>query len=852
MKINSLILCTITLLVLLCAIAVAEQPTLRLSDFSGGLNTKDGIFQVKPNQATICTNFDLGVTPGALTKRKGYEDVGYFDPAGTSPTTGLVSLYAHYYRDGRKELFGIGYATGTDPALGPQIRWGRLYRSGNQRLILDTAIFNYCYTGARWHWVSWKDLVIAGNGRQSPIVWNGNTARSLVIPPPGAPSVVPMDTVGHLNGVYTYMLIWWPDTSLYPELKAPYANFYFSGRGAHRTAQVAAYNEKVLLYNFPELQQDSIWKGDTAVFRIARTKYVGGSTYGQDTGFYFVVPDTFRIPYEALDTFTYIDTTADANLTSGDYYDKWNASPKGLFDVGTSRNQMSYAYGMPHYLGTLNAPAAKSGRLIYKHLMGGRAPDGDTVLVIGTAYMMTYFDSLATIESDSGRVLYIQRATDDSTKCYNLAIPPVPPADSGLFRILYKAFVYKHEGRFVVRDRRGGYRREGRGGLLYFKPKSTDTLMTDFFPIKVFGTTDTNYVDSFVVWDSLILNDPYERAIPPDNLTNLAYFRDALWGSVGGRVYWSYFDSIGYWGAFSNATFDLDDGDEITAIVPDREFINIFKNKTQYVLYEDSDGKLTRKSTDAGRGCVAPFSIGWYNGSLIYLDETGVFAQSGNIYKDKGSTRQALSDPIANQIDFPIRDLKNAVGFVHRDQYWLSFPEKDSTFVFDFKTGGWSAYTYAFDAAVHYDTVSNNGLVPSNDMLFCRKAHTLYVTADSLIYKADTTYLDNGSAITGQWQSQPLLLSNEYVSLDGIGFWRGADADTGRVIVTVYNSAGASAATDTVNMYNQTFPRYGILGINTTNQNNYLQIRLRTSGIDSLVLHGLDIYGKINGAVEIR
>jgi len=380
-----------------------------------------------------------------------------------------------------------------------------------------------------------------------------------------------------------------------------------------------------------------------------------------------------------------------------------------------------------------------------------------------------------------------------------------------------------------------------------------DTLTTSWYPVALISPDSVYYTDS-ICWDSISTLPPYARSTAPTTISNLAYFGDKVWGSSGSRLYYCYPDSVGQWGVFHDIAFNLDDGDEITAVMPDREYINIFKNRTQYVLYEDGSGDLTKKWTEAGRGCVAPFSVAWYNGNLIYLDETGVYSQAGNIYKDKGSTREALSAPIANLIDYSIAELKSAVGFVHRDKYYLSFPAKDSTYVYDFKVGGWSIYNYAFQQATHYDIVSRSGLVPSSDMLFI-------TGEDSAIYKADTLTTDNRRQIQAKWESVPIAISPDYSGIDKVGMWHDADADTGFILLNIYNDKGSSVVTDTFQLSETDLGKYYPIGINT-NLSNYFKVRVTTDTIrtipaplvngriDSVTINGFDIWLSNKGIKE--
>ena len=840
------------------------------------MNSKDGIFQIKPNQGTICTNFDVGEKPGSLMKRKGYEDVGAFSPGATYQTDGLLSMYAHNYRDGRKELFAIGYAPISVGAGIPARNWGRLYHSGNKRLTIDSLIFNYCYTGATWSWVSWKNNVVLSNGRQRPIIWNGKTARTLTIPAPGSIQMVPFDSTGPLDGDYRYMIRLVTDSTLIDTSRSMKYCSYISDI-------VHADSENILLYNFPKPTNSLFWYyanlsgsdtiPDSVKFYITRTK--ANDVELNDSMFFYRIPngdlDYFTVHKNDLDTFTFLDTMPDAFIieplndlvinfgTMPDADTQWYASPKfGTPAVGVHTDTV-------HNIDSVNVILTSWG---------------DSVAY--WCYFATYFDSVHSIESDSGRMLTIatSHAANTAKLPFKIKLPPPPPGDSGLSVILYKGLMYRNVIRAdTVLDTTDAARRyirmrqmnmlsqnwagpgaqswmdasdafnqkiaRGRylGSLIKKNIKKKvnvvdDTLMlTAFFPVGSVKLGDSLYMLDTLAWDSISMRTPYYPALAPFGLKNIAYFRDRLFGSVGSMLYWSYLDSVGYWGQWDAIAFDLDDGDEITSIQPEGEYIGVSKNNSQYLAYPDANGNYVpqNKWYQSGRGCVAPQTPAWYNGSLILLDKTGLYIQSPSQYKDRGSTRQSLSYPISNMIDYPISELKDARGFVHKDKYYLSFPQKDTTYVFDLLTGGISIYTYAFTSAVHYDSVTNSGLVPSSAMLFCK-------TNDSLVYQGDTTYQDNGVPVVATWQSGPLAISTDNNKLDEFGLWTGNHNDSGTLYISFYNADDSLLVTKSTLFTGQNIPRFSAYRM-FLDKSNYYTVKLFTGNISNTAFDSLGIYG---------
>jgi len=809
----------LTVLFLLCAVCeVHAEDVIRIDDFSGGLNTKAGLFHIKPNQARECLNWDLSDEYGALKIRNGYCKVGQ-----KNDTNSLQFLYTHYYRDGRKELFGV--------AKSDTASWGCLYRSGDADYTLDTNIYNFLYTGSKWSATSWKDKVIFANGRQRPLIWNGTVCKPLAIPSPGVPDVVPINGSGNLDGEYYYFL---------------YYNAPGWARESALTPRIKANNENMLLFHFPIMQADSAWpsafSGDwdkdttTLEFLILRSKalkpgdgldslrfypikYFNGSV---DTGY-------FVMPMSAMDTFTWIDTIADcyfgdsAGFTSA--YRCWH----------TSRHLSKY-FGSPGYLSRENSSAERKKKVILDTLS-----TGDSVLA--TLYMVTYFDSTNVIESDSGRAFTIYPQAYDDTMYYRISIPPAPPNDSNMHRIIYKAFMVRS---VIYGDSNLVNNKYTYPILQVLSPAKSanvigiDTILTPFYQIAVIGNKDSLAFTDSTLWDSVSsLGISYTNHSAPVELNSPFIFNDKMWGFQGSQVMWSYLDSVGYWGAWDWIAFNLDNGDEITAIVPDREYINIYKNHSQYVLYQDADGQYTKKWTVRGRGCVAGETVQFYDGNIIYLDENGVYMESAMPAKDKGTQRAPLSEPIADLIDYPISELDDAIGFIYDDKYMLSFPDKDTAYVYDFKVDAWSIYDFAFKAAVNYDTRDNDGLVPSSDMLFI-------TGSDSAIYKFDTTATDNGADIIARWKSGPIARSARNVQINNMGFWTGNDTSFSCVLY----DAEDTACIDSMKIAPD--DRH-YLKSPAINESNYFYIKITnlpdtTAGLE---INGIDVYVK-QGTAEIN
>ena len=133
--------------------------TLNLSDFRGGLNTKDYPTQVKNNQATELQNawWDKG---GALGRRKGYT---HFTVVADS-TTGINGLYRYYQQRDTAYL-----VVGVDTAL---------YYAQD-----DSTVFNKIKsdipTGGDFDFVTYKDQLICSYPNVLTFGFNGTTTWDL-------------------------------------------------------------------------------------------------------------------------------------------------------------------------------------------------------------------------------------------------------------------------------------------------------------------------------------------------------------------------------------------------------------------------------------------------------------------------------------------------------------------------------------------------------------------------------------------------------------------------------------------------------------------------------------------------
>jgi hypothetical protein len=330
-------------------------------------------------------------------------------------------------------------------------------------------------------------------------------------------------------------------------------------------------------------------------------------------------------------------------------------------------------------------------------------------------------------------------------------------------------------------------------------------------------------------------------------------FDDRLFGHSGSILRWSEQANPQRWLPYYGLHVNLDDGDEITAVVPKRNHLEIFKNSSKYIAIPNDnwDGSprtlaYKRHWTVDGIGCIAPRSIVQYNGASVYLSKSGVVHEVGSEYNSFTSNMKVLSHPIENLLRYAPDEKEKAVGAIKDDKYWLSFPDKDTTYVYDFVAGGWSIYDYAFTQTTFYDTIHTDGLIPSSDMLFINGS-------TDRIFKADTTNADSGQGIVFSYKTRPIGPFQSYKSIEKMGLFCRlfSGSATPGVDVMVYDMVDSLRHTfDGIDVEAtlNTLPRYE-LWVPGEYASNYFTIQLTTASVggtyaptDSLEIYELDIW----------
>ena len=658
------------------------------------------------------------------------------------------------------------------------------------------------------------------------------------------------------------------------------------------TKPVVAQNENVMLTRFPwqTLAAGCAYDDEgynALTIDIYRCKANPGKI-DYDDKFYklasIALTDTAQI-----DTLHYVDTIPDDTLG----YSGFNVFiTMDSIELGRDSSGIlsGVRVGAPTYIDR------KDGVHDVGHIFLTSVADADTVYK--TSYICTYYDSLIDAESDSSRSLHIFRdIAKDSV--YKLGLPGLPGGMRHLTRKLYKSYSYIIQVpedsvtgikdtsitvRYISSIDGGltdwkektleplleiaaildnnieiythppvGWNEENKGktvthDIKYYQvtasPDSVpDTIATAYKLIAEIKSSDTIFTDT-IGWDSFQRGKQYFKSAAPFSLNGVKAFDDRLWGYTGASVYWSYLDTGGLWGSYRSISLNADDGDVVTAIIPFRDYVKVYKNYSQYIVYPGAELEYERRWTVDGVGCIAPHTAIAHENGIFYLSHKGLIRESGSVYRDRGSDYGIVSLPINNLLMDRDRDeLSEAIGFVYDNKYRLSLPDANTTFVYDLITGGWAIYDYAFKQAALYDTTTENAFVtaPSGDMVFI-------TGEDDQLYKADTTDTDNGTTITTHWRSAPFCLSPDYVTVEKVGVWRESNDESGGIDVRFYDMEGDSVCYLYVDDIDSRYDVYGF----QTDVSGYFQIDIQDTTLDSLAIDRIDLWYRSARARSVK
>lgn len=245
-------------------------------------------------------------------------------------------------------------------------------------------------------------------------------------------------------------------------------------------------------------------------------------------------------------------------------------------------------------------------------------------------------------------------------------------------------------------------------------------------------------------WDGVAASFSVLLGTPPANGKFICIWQNRVWianTSAGkSRLHYSNVGLPEDWttaGAAGFIDININDGDEITGIMPIGTALYIFKNRTVYKLMGITPTSFTVQPLLGNRGCVAPRSIVNMGPFIIYLSQYGLHAVGD--YVD-GFMAEAIEDAVVDMTK------TGACAAKLRDLYVLAYDsdgdgKNDAAFALDARVGAWQTW----------DNMKANVLIQKDD-------GSLYSAGSDLIItrKHDTGEDDSGTPITMQWRSSML------------------------------------------------------------------------------------------------
>ena len=685
----------------------------------------------------------------------------------------------NYWRNawGINELVeGLGITITVDTAqsvaASPKVSYSRIATHWSVQAQPEFAMYN--------------DMVYMVNGRQKGLVYDGSVARQWPLNAPGEITCVPLDVSGPLHGEYRYVVTYRRQDS------TMYTNLSLVG------APVIVDNGQVLLKGFQWVEADIV-SCDSVYLRVYRTKANPGQITDADYAYYTGIEIAAATEDGLADTLL-TDSISDNSLSATDSICLVDTTQVGRL----ADNTYSHRYGSPGYISTPaktsydTSDAGENVGIFY-----GIPKQDDT---LGVVYAMAFIDTVTNTQSPLGPPLAVQVPTaeqDGAAKASKIrvSVPPIPAGDSAIVRNLYRAHIFQvtHDSTFnplqnmydSLQTRTTFWNMWGDSYTdLYIRSWISLTLVDtviigEFRLLSQVERDSIAYTDS-VRYDSLHSMPMFITRVPSSRLKNIFSFDGRMFGTDGSRLYFSRLDSASVWGAFDFISLNEDDGDEITLAYPSRGAVRVFKNASNYNVYQDANGNWSRREISGHVGCIAPKSHAASPAGHYYLSQYGVIRETEGDYLERTHQTELVSVTLDNFENLSQTSLASAVGSYHDRKYMLSIG--DTTYVYDETANSWSTWSLTFAAATEYSVETETGFLPGDTMYFIR-------SGDNNLYRYGTAEKDNGAEFATVWMSAPLLANHAgYEMIDKVMMAHNADDDSSTVQVYFYDHTGSIIA----------------------------------------------------------
>lgn len=796
-----------------------DQPIV-ITDFGGGINASTSDMKIRPDQFTEVYNMDLGTYVGDAKKRNGY--VAITDTVDGNDDA-LLGIYGLAKQNGKQYLIEVFNDSLDD--------WANVYIShGDNGRTKENA---YLARNGQYLYSTWKDFAFICDGMNYPFVTDGESAYSLHLPAPGEMMVEVLNTDSSrstLDGTYRWAYFIYPNCDT---TTAPCSGWSIGGywnRCATRhisyiTPPITVHKKQVALHLFLEQVKDSACSTPLPLkITIARTK---ADRVDLDVPFDSEWPSNDN-SYDSLWMLNYNITILDDSLETYIFVDSGTDSTAG-YNLLTNPFNLThefYAYqarghafdscrhpGSPRFYNSIQNDDSSTYTAAHRYgLYDGNGNNGYL------QYTISFYDTLLGIESDTGRNVQIYFDSTDSI--IDISLPDKPSYLDHCLLYLYR-----------------GIRDDGQ-----------DTISSLRF-IKSFNRDGAIFRDTFsmaVIDSNPDLHPEYSYDGGHFRFAGVVSWDDRLygWGDISdpNRLYYSLLDTINF-PALNSIALNIDDGDKITMAVADRNRLLAYKGNSRHEIYEDADGNFSKSSppyVSRGTGCIAPKSMCSWRGSRIYLSKYGVVLESGSRYLDKGNTIDTISQGIYSFLEkYSHEELVKAVGYIYNDdQYFLSFAEKDTTFVcfLNVPNRPWAIYSLGIKDAALYEADEDYDFTLPDRLVFCKNE------SDQL-FLWDTTTTDNGQGIVGSLKSGLYSALYNYRISEAWTTINHAD-NNDSIVIVFYDSEGDSLHQKFIKL-NKRFKRNSI-GINDP-QIGYQWEIIAGADVDSVVIEAIVLYRKFAG-----
>lgn len=806
-------------LLLVFTSSAQESRPYEIHDFSGGINTNDNIWQIKPNQSFQSRDWVLDDPTGALTIRPGF--ISVFDT-----DTVIYSLFSHRFINGNDYMFMSQHHTTSVGNKIARFNEGSLaaYDDG-----VNIRLKQHLYP-IRGVWSSWLDNIYFFDGVNLPriILDAGSSTEDhfvdAMIPiAPGQPWVINQGIAGNLKGDYMYCIL----------AEVPCSTLVFSKRPGPFSTKINFKNEQAYIGNiYPTIDADGCTIPASQTYRILRTRADKFNATDSLFEVYELTKTNTDDPFFLL----YIDNTADASLDTdsigvgGDYW--------GL--IGWVGLAYTSRYTQDSVISNDANDAYTPGSLTRLALdTGTHSGDISDLTADHTynAYTITFIDTLTGRESDTTRSLWVWAVYGgDGLNDVTLGLPMIPDyLNEHYVRILYRAKIMLDWDvslgpgpNFVGKPFENPY-------IFY----ALDTIVLD---------TQTTYWDT-LSWDSSEGNDwgISVRNEPLDNNPLLDIFEGAIihearmftWTEQ--RVYASNYDTAEF-NPIENVTFDMDDGDRIIGIASFEGYIVVYKTKSIWILYTDDGVIVDRAKRSVDYGMISFASLDNYHGSNIYLGIDGITFEKDSRYRSNKIIREFLTDDIKNIFLRSVDEMATMVGQTFDDKALYSYPGTDSTFVYFFKTGGWLIWSFSFSDAVLFDTVSINVRTPYDKLYFSMEDSSQIFLYDS----GDTS--NNGTDFVGVWEKKYIGISYLAQFLETIHLWKDIIAPA-EDSITIFIEDENGNSIDVLGFDSLSF-KYDYSHV-LSDKAHWFSIRIECPNFLNATINGLDLQIMSNG-IDVR